>query len=159
MMVYFRQIISGLLLQKINRKIVQRGRGFKPVETCPKKSEESEVKNRDQLLIEATVALADVKYPTDVELLNQARKTTELTLDILYKLLRVRLKKKPRTYRQKARKDYLKFAKKKKPSQKERRNAVKQQLQYVKRNLRQIDKLIDSGASEYELSRRQGIYW
>lgn len=138
---------------------MQRGRGFKPVETCPKKSEESEVKNRDQLLIEATVALADVKYPTDVELLNQARKTTELTLDILYKLLRVRLKKKPRTYRQKARKDYLKFAKKKKPSQKERRNAVKQQLQYVKRNLRQIDKLIDSGASEYELSRRQGIYW
>lgn len=69
--------------------------------------------------------------------------------------MRVRLKKKPRTYRQKARKDYLKFAKKKKPSQKERRNAVKQQLQYVKRNLRQIDKLIDSGASEYELSRRQ----
>jgi len=39
MMVYFRQRISGLLLQKINRKIVQRGRGFNPVETRPKKSE------------------------------------------------------------------------------------------------------------------------
>jgi hypothetical protein len=72
MMVHFRQRIGQSLLQKINRKIVQQGRGFKPEEPSPKKSEEAEnpKENRGKLLIDATVAPADIKYPTDVDLLN-----------------------------------------------------------------------------------------
>jgi len=157
MMVHFRQRISQSLLQAINRKIVQKAQHFKPKEPNTKKLEEAErpTENRGKLLIDATVAPADIKYPTDVDLLNQARKTTELIIDILYKSLKENLDQKPRTYRKKARKDYLKFAKNRKPSGKERRNAVKKQLQYIKRNLGHIEQLMEKGTSLELLSRRQ----
>jgi hypothetical protein len=157
MMVHFRSRISPALLQKINRKIVQQSLGFTPEDPNTKKLEEAEKpqENRGRLLMDATVSPADIKYPTDVDLLNQARKTTESIIDILYKSLKDNLDKKPRTYRQNARKDYLKFAKKRKPSVQERREAVKKQLQYIKRNLGHIDNLIDKGGSLQLLSRRQ----
>lgn len=157
MMVHFRQRIGRSLLQKINRRIVRQARGFQREESSAKKSEgvERKKENRGKLLIDATVAPADIKYPTDVELLNQARKTTELILDILYKSLKGQLAKKPRTHRKLARKEYLKFAKKRRPSRKERRNAVKKQLQYLQRNFRYIERLIEEGASLEHLSRRQ----
>jgi IS5 family transposase len=158
-MVYFRQRISQQLLQKINRRIVQQSLGFNPEDSSTKKLEEAEKPkekgNKGKLLIDATVAPADIKYPTDVDLLNQARKTTEIIIDILYKFLKETLDKKPRTYRKKARKDYLKFAKKRKTSGKNRRDAVKKQLQYIKRNLGHIEQLIEKGASLELLSRRQ----
>ncbi len=47
-----------------------------------------------------------------------------------------------RRYRKKARKDYLKVAKKRRPSRQERRDAIAKQLQYIKRNLDHIEKLI-----------------
>ncbi len=96
MMVHFRQRIGRSLLQKINRRIVRQARGFQREESSTKKSEgvERRKENRGKLLIDATVAPADIKYPTDVELLNQARKTTELILDILYKSLKGQLSKK-----------------------------------------------------------------
>jgi len=74
MMVHFRQRISQSLLQKINRKIVQKAQEFKPEEPNTKKLEEAErpKENGGKLLIDATVAPADIKYPTDVDLLNQA---------------------------------------------------------------------------------------
>jgi hypothetical protein len=68
--------------------------------------------------------------------------------------LRIKLKKKPRTYRKRARKDYLKVAKKRRCSQKERREAIKKQLQYIKRNLSQIEKLIEGGSELSSLSKR-----
>ena len=39
--------------------------------------ERPETSNRGKLLIDATVAPADIKYPTDVDLLNTVRKDTE----------------------------------------------------------------------------------
>ncbi len=65
------------------------------------------------------------------------------------------LDKKPRTYRKKARKDYLKIAKKRRVSRKERSDAIGKQLQYVKRNLSHIEKLINSGAELSSLSPRR----
>jgi IS5 family transposase len=53
--------------------------------------------------------------------------------------------KKPRTYRNTARKEYLNVAKKRRPSKKQRRKAIKKQLQYLKRNLAHIDRLIAVG--------------
>lgn len=156
MMVHFRQRIDSSFLQKINQKICGQTCGFQGEQSSEKKSEgDAKIKNRGKLLIDATVAPADLKYPTDVELLNQARKTTEVILDILYKSQKGKLTQKPRTYRKLARKEYLKFAKKRRPSRKERRNAVKKQLQYLKRNLRHIEKIIEEGASLECLSRRQ----
>jgi hypothetical protein len=157
MMVHFRQRISSDMLQKINRRIVQKSLGFNPEDPSTKKLEEAEKpkENRGRLLMDATVSPADIKYPTDVDLLNQARKTTELIIDRLYKSLKDNLDKKPRTYRKNARKDYLNFAKKRKSSGKQRKEAVKNPIQYIKRNLGHIDKLIEKGASLELLSRRQ----
>ena len=106
-----------------------------------------EVKNKGQLILDATAAPADITYPSDLGILNKARRQIEKIIDYLYKTCQTKLKKKPRTYKKKARKDYLKVAKKRRPSQKERRDALAKQLQYIKRNLSHIENLVNSGAA------------
>jgi len=64
------------------------------------------------LIVDATCAPADISYPTDLELLNGARVHTQKIIDILYKQLKQKAHKKPITYRNLARKDYLAVAKK-----------------------------------------------
>jgi hypothetical protein len=88
-------------------------------------------------------------------LLNKARVKTEKIIDLLYKPLKGKLEKKPKTYRNLARKNYLQVAKKRRPSRKQRRKAIRKQLQYVKRNLSNIEQLIQAGASLEVLSSRQ----
>ena len=88
-------------------------------------------------------------------LLNQARKQTEKIIDSLYEQVKDKLDKKPRTYRKVARKNYLKVVKTRRVYQKERRKAIKKQLQYIKRNLSYIEELIILGATLYNLSNRQ----
>lgn len=88
------------------------------------------------------LAVADqkIKYPNDVDLLNTGRQETDRLIDILceeYGLTR------PRTYRKIARMQYLNFAKKKNKAYKQIRKARKQQLQYVKRNLKRLDEIIE----------------
>jgi len=61
--------------------------------------------------LDATCAPADISYPTDLELLNQARKHTEQIIDSLYEQIKGQLEKKTRTYRDIARRDYLEVAK------------------------------------------------
>ena len=51
----------------------------------------------------------------------------------------------PRMYRRNARKDYLDLAKCKKRTSKKIRKAVKQQLQYIRRDRKYIDGLLDAG--------------
>ncbi len=90
-----------------------------------------------------------------MNLLNQARILTEKIIDKLYKPLRTKLKNKPKTYRKKARKNYLKIARQIKPRKKARKVAIKQQLQYVRRNLSHIEELLYQGASLDNLSKKQ----
>jgi transposase, IS5 family len=107
------------------------------------------------LILDATCAPGDISYPTDLNLLNQARKQTERIIDLLYEQIKGTLEKKPRTYREIARRDYLEVAKKRRVSQKDRRKAIRKQLQYLKRNLSYIDQLIVIGASLENLTNRQ----
>jgi transposase, IS5 family len=79
--------------------------------------EGSPPKNRGKLILDATCAPGDISYPTDLGLLNQARKQTEKIIDFLFELVLGELDKKPRTYREKARKDYREVAKKRRVSQ------------------------------------------
>jgi hypothetical protein len=74
---------------------------------------------------------------------------------LLYEQVRWQLDKKPRTYRQVARKDYLEVAKKRRVYQKDRSKAIKKQLSYIKRNLAHIEQLVLLGASLEPLSSRQ----
>lgn len=56
--------------------------------------------HKGNLLLDATCAPADVRYPTDLSLLNESREKTEEMIDTLYHV-NLGLKKKPRTYRKK----------------------------------------------------------
>jgi len=100
----------------------------------------SKVENRGKLLIDATCTPADIRYPTDLNLLNEAREKTEAVIDRLHQE-RPNGIKKPRTYRKKARKEYLAVAKKKSKSYKVIRKTIRKQLGYVERNLAYIKTL------------------
>jgi hypothetical protein len=159
MLVHFRERIDMNLVNKLNQKIVKNVLESQEEEVKAKKSEDedskSEVTNRGKLILDASCAPADISYPTDLGLLNQARKHTETIIDTLYKSLKIKNSTKPRTYRKIARKEYLIVARKKKVKSSERRQAIKKQMQYIKRNLAHIQQLMNAGASLLELSNRQ----
>lgn len=94
------------------------------------------------MLVDATCAPADIKYPTDLDLLNEAREKLEGIIDTLHKPV-IGQRPKPRTYRNKARKQYLAVSKKRRPSKKKIRKAVGQQLRYVKRDLKIISEQVE----------------
>ena len=98
-------------------------------------------KGKGKLKLDATVADQMIKYPTDLDLLNDSREESERIIDALCEKLEV--KKKPRTYRRKARQNYLCLAKKKKKSIKEIRKVIGKQLNYVARNVKSIHTLLD----------------
>lgn len=87
-----------------------------------------------------TVVPQAICYPTDLSLLNEARVFSEQIIDILYP--KTELKAKPRTHRVKARQAHLAIAKQKRPSGKASRRGIKQQLQYLCRNLGHIKRLM-----------------
>ena len=96
------------------------GGGIKKKSSKAEREEARETPNKGQLILDATCAPADISYPNDLGILNQVRVKTEKIIDTLYKPIKGKLEKKPKTYRKLARKDYLKVAKKRKPSRKER---------------------------------------
>lgn len=116
-------------------------------------------KAKGKLKLDATVADQMIKYPTDLDLLNDSREQSERLIDALCKKLEV--EKKPRTYRRKARQNYLCLAKKKKKSSKQIRKVIGKQLNYVARNLKSIHILLDQFESiAFPLSYRdQQILW
>jgi IS5 family transposase len=95
-----------------------------------------------KLILDATVAEQAIRYPTDLSLLNEAREFSERIIDELYPS--TGWKRKPRTYRQKARQAFLAVAKQRRPGTKVLRRAIKQQLQYLRRNLCHIERLMDT---------------
>jgi hypothetical protein len=98
--------------------------------------------NRGQLIADATCAPADIRYPTDVSLLNEAREKTDEILDELHTPL-VGKEPRPRTYRLKGRRAFVAFAKRKQPGRQAIRRAKRQQLGFLHRNLQAIDRLLD----------------
>lgn len=97
-------------------------------------------KNKGQLILDATCAPADIRYPTDLGLLNDARVKTEQIIDKLYAHAPEGLKK-PRTYRQIARKDFLSVTKLRMKPAKTLRKGLRKQLGYLGRNLKSIEAL------------------
>lgn len=177
MMVHFRKRLNLEIVGKINERVVRpaKASGQKEIEAEQKKKEEkldknteekkekleeqkvekeeTEPANQGKLLLDATVAPSDIRYPTDIKLLNEAREQTEIVIDALYKQVKEQLPQKPRTYRREARTAYLQIAKQRKPNSKKIRKALRQQLGYVRRNLAHIDTLIAAGAKLSELKK------
>ncbi len=96
--------------------------------------------HQGKLILDATVVEQAIRYPTDLSLLNEAREFSEQIIDILF--IHSSQEKKPRTYREKARQAYLAIVKQRRPGGKKRRRGIKQQLQYLRRNLGHIEQLL-----------------
>ena len=90
--------------------------------------------------MDATIAPQDITYPTDVKLLNCARRKSEELIDLLYDS-KLHGSLKPRTYREVARKEFLNIQKKRVRSHKQLHKAIGQQLHFLRRNLKHLEKL------------------
>jgi len=104
----------------------------------PAEQGRKESPNEGTLILDATCAPQNIRFPTDASLLNEAREKTEEIIDALH-AQGLSDGKKPRTYRQKARRRYNNFSKARKKTANMIRAAKRQQLQYLKRNLGIID--------------------
>jgi hypothetical protein len=144
MMVHFRKRLSVEMLNEVNEEVI--AEEHKKKET---KEGSSEKENKGKLLVDATCVPQDIRYPTDLSLLNEAREKTEGMIDELHKSDKKKQsevqKKKVRSYRKKARKGYLAVAKKRKKSKREIRKGIRQQLGYIRRNLKNIIKMWKAG--------------
>jgi len=101
--------------------------------------DEKVIKVNEQM-VDATVYPAGIKYPTDTGLLEDTRLWLVKNIRKLKNIGGI--KEKIRTYCRKARLVYLNFQKKRKRTFKEIRRVRKQLLQYVGRNIGQIQELI-----------------
>jgi transposase, IS5 family len=155
------------LLGRINEAVVQQavskvedlpvGAAGGSADTTPEAQDGNETStqaNQGQLIMDASCAPADIRYPTDLSLLNEAREQTEAVIDALYEQVKGKIKKKPRTYRKQARKEYLKIAKQRKVNRNVIQKAIGKQLGYLRRNLGHIDELIGKGALLSQLDKK-----
>lgn len=126
LMVYFRKRLTPEILGEINEMIINKA------QSGDDSDNEEPPANNGTLIVDATCAPSQIKYPQDTELLNEARKNTEDMIDSLHN---PKEGKKPRTYRKQAHKHYLSVARKRKKSKKDIRRAVRKQLSYLERNL------------------------
>ncbi len=176
LMVHFRKRFGSEALKDINEKICMAARkseekrnddddnksgppsdGHKPEESNKSGRKASSFitypVNQGKLILDATCAPADIRYPTDLSLLNEAREKLDDIIDIVHKNLG-KPGKRPRTYRQIARKAFLSIARNKKPGKKGIRKAVGKQLRYVRRNLGAVDRLLAVAGDGHGLSQK-----
>lgn len=172
LMTHFRKRLGGDVIHEVNEWIVleesrqQReaqdrsddddsGSGHSSVtmsDSDEKQPKQIELTNEGELLLDATCAPADIAYPTDLSLLNQAREKLETIIDTLHEPDRGKTFK-PRTYRERARKAYLAVAKQRRVKPRAMRKAVGRQLRFVARDLRIVTQLAADGGLN-RLSRR-----
>lgn len=149
-MVYFRKRLTPEVLGEINEMIVRDAKERQAKETESKDdSDDSDDHpgasgNSGTMIVDATCAPSNIRYPQDVSLLNEARENAEKILDVLHDPADG---KKPRTYRKRARKDYLKYTRCRKHTAKMIRKAVGKQLTYLRRDLNAIDGKLSLGKS------------
>lgn len=159
-LVHFRKRISREMLSEINEKIVKRMIAFETREPEGSKDDESpastdssdaemdddataeETTHKGKLLVDATCVPSDIRYPTDLGLLNEAREKLEEIIDVLHGSLQGAARK-PRTYRVRARKDFLRVSRNRKPRKNAIRKGIRQQLQYIRRDMHHIDGLAE----------------
>ena len=145
LMVYFRKRLTPEVLGEINEMILRDAKARQSKEVEDKDDDNSDEGsgaggNSGTMIVDATCAPSNIRYPQDVSLLNEARENAEKLL-----LHDPAEGKKPRTYRQRARKDYLKYTRCRKHTAKMTRKAIGKQLAYLRRDLDAIDGKLSLG--------------
>lgn len=151
MMTHFRKRFPAEDIARINEELYRRQ--HPPAVAPPKDDDPKGGGNHGTLVLDATAAPGDVRYPTDLSLLNECRENTEQMIDDIWEETK-REGHKTSYNRKKARKKYLKVAKQRKPRKNAIKAAVKEQLDFVGKNLETLDKLMNQ-AGDNALSRRQ----
>lgn len=148
-LVLFRKRITANMLNEANEYLLAHkddnhpkppSSGKKDTDECRLSKEETG--NKGTLAIDATCAPANIRYPQDISLLNEAREKLERMIYRMCKSYGLQL---PRRYGRKARKDYLAFAKSRKHSKKQVRIAIRKQLSYVRRDIGYLEGYFSQG--------------
>lgn len=130
------------MINRFNEKIIEQAGADRDPDDDPspddsdgtpfqKKGEEG---NSGTILMDATCAPADIKYPTDLNLVNDARELSEAIIDKIREQL-ADPNPRPRTKPQVCRKRYLEIIKHPKCGIPKRRKALRFLLNAVRRNL------------------------
>ena len=148
LMVYFRKRLTPEVLGEINEMILRDAKERQEKEAEQDRNDDDDSAppsgggNSGTLIVDATCAPSNIRFPQDVSLLDEARENAEQIIDTLQEQ---RKEKKPRTYRNKAHKDSLKYMRSRKHTEKKTREAIRKQLQYLRRDLSIIDFMQQSG--------------
>jgi hypothetical protein len=134
MMVHFRKRFPAERIEEINKRMFIEEKPEPPDDEPPPP-------NSGKLVLDATCAPADIRYPSDLSLLNEARENTEKVIEMLWPHSQ-RKGHKTRYNRKKAQRQYLRIAKQKRPKATKTRKAIGNQLEYIRRNLEDIGKLL-----------------
>jgi hypothetical protein len=148
----FRKRVTKEMLAEINDIIIDQNKGNEEPgnpsqegsssgEGNPADEAVGEGGNEGTLILDATCAPQNIRYPRDLSLLNEAREKLEEMIDTVHKA-GLWEGEKPRTYREQARGDYLRFARNRKPTQKLVRKSVRKQLGYVRRDRSYLDRIL-----------------
>lgn len=104
--------------------------------------EQKEPENKGTLMLDATCAPSNIRYPQDFSLLNEDREKLET---IIIRVCKTYGFSRPRMYRKQARKNYLALAKAKKRSTKKIRATIRKQLAYIKRDIKYLENYMEDG--------------
>ena len=96
------------------------------------------------MITDATCTPVNIKFPQDTHLLNQARTNLEDDIKVMAKQLQIAP---PRTYKREAHAKWTAFSRKPRRWGKLTQKQIKAQLQYIRRDLRYVDEMIDQGAT------------
>jgi len=145
LMVYFRKRLTPEVLGEINEMILRDAAEREKENSDDDRHDDGNggaPENAGTLIVDATCAPSNIRFPQDVSLLDEARENAEQIIDELHEQSS---EKKPRTYREKAHKDSLKYMRSRKHTEKKTREAIRKQLQYLRRDLLIIDSMLQSG--------------
>jgi len=166
LMVHFRKRFTPEMLAEINNEIINGpnndddgsppGGGLHSDKTKAQSgaSFETYPTNKGKLILDATCVPADIRYPMDLSLINEAREKLDKLIDFVHNALG-KTSKRPRTYRKNARKAFLTMIRNKKPKKKLTRKAIGQQLRFVRRNRYALSCMLEATADNPVLSPKQ----
>ena len=142
-MVHFRKRFTAEFLAEINEAMCKSEAAPKPEEVTPPEDDDDEP-HGGTLIVDATCAPADIKYPTDTGLLAEAIAKTDAMIDTLHEPFKGK-QPRPRTYRVKSRKLFTGFVRQRKPNAKTIRKVKGKQLHFLRRNLGFIEQMPQGG--------------
>jgi hypothetical protein len=148
LMVHFRKRFSAEQLDEINRRM------FAAEDNDSSDNDDNEPPaNKGKLVLDATCAPADIRYPSDLSLLNEARENTEKMIDELF-LIHGKSGRRTHYSRRKARSRYLCIAKQKRAKASRVKAAIRQQIDYVEGNVKAIvNILLETGMDGFAEKR------